>query len=465
MSTTGLYSDIVLPTASWYEKDDLNTTDMHPFIHPLSAAIDPVWETRTDWEIYKGIAIEFSNLVKKYNYFNKVEKDLILVPLLHDTESELGQALDVKDWKFNEIDMIPGKTMPDIKIIERFYHNIDSQFTSLGPLMEKLGNSCKGLKWDTKDEVEFIKECNGIVTKNDLAKNLAKINTAIDAAEVILLLAPETNGNVAFKSWKALEKITGLNHTHLVEEKKNEKIRFRDIIIQPKKIITSPIWSGIESEKVSYNSGYTNINEYIPWRTITGRQQLYQDHSWMIDFGENLCTYKPPIDTKTINKFIEKYKDNGNKKIILNFITPHQKWGIHSTYTDNLIMLTLSRGGPIIWISEIDAKKADILDNDWIEAYNSNGTIVARTVVSQRIPEGLSIMYHAQEKLTNIPLSEITKTRGGIHNSVTKILMKPTHMIGGYAQQSWGFNYYGTVGANRDEFIIMRKMSNIQWGN
>ena len=36
MSTTCLYSDIVLPTASWYEKNDLNTSDMHPFIHPLS---------------------------------------------------------------------------------------------------------------------------------------------------------------------------------------------------------------------------------------------------------------------------------------------------------------------------------------------------------------------------------------------------------------------------------------------
>jgi hypothetical protein len=37
MDTSALYSDIVLPTASWYEKDDLNTTDMHSFIHPLSA--------------------------------------------------------------------------------------------------------------------------------------------------------------------------------------------------------------------------------------------------------------------------------------------------------------------------------------------------------------------------------------------------------------------------------------------
>ena len=60
MNTTGLFSDIVLPTATWYEKNDLNTTDMHPFIHPLTAAIDPVWESRSDWNIFRGIAEAFS---------------------------------------------------------------------------------------------------------------------------------------------------------------------------------------------------------------------------------------------------------------------------------------------------------------------------------------------------------------------------------------------------------------------
>jgi nitrate reductase alpha subunit len=83
--------------------------------------------------------------------------------------------------------------------------------------------------------------------------------------------------------------------------------------------------------------------------------------------------------------------------------------------------------------------------------------------VSQRVPVGMSMMYHAQEKIINTPGSEITGGRGGIHNSVTRAVLKPTHMIGGYAQQSYGFNYYGTVGANRDEFIVVRKMNKIDW--
>jgi nitrate reductase alpha subunit len=62
-----------------------------------------------------------------------------------------------------------------------------------------------------------------------------------------------------------------------------------------------------------------------------------------------------------------------------------------------------------------------------------------------------------------MPGSETTGRRGGIHNSVTRTVLKPTHMIGGYAQQSYGFNYYGTIGTNRDEFVIIRKLSKVDW--
>ena len=248
----------------------------------------------------------------------------------------------------------------------------------------------------------------------------------------------------------------------VAEPKHDEKIRFRDIQAQPRKIISSPTWSGLEDEHVSYNAGYTNVHELIPWRTITGRQQFYQDHPWMQAFGEQFVSYRPPICTHTID-LVKGKKENGNKEIVLNWITPHQKWGIHSTYSDNLLMLTLSRGGPIIWLSELDAGEADIEDNDWVEVFNANGAITCRAVVSQRVKQGMVMMYHAQERIVNVPGSETTGTRGGHHNSVTRTVMKPTHMIGGYAQQSYGFNYYGTVGCNRDEFVVVRKMSKVDW--
>jgi nitrate reductase alpha subunit len=156
-------------------------------------------------------------------------------------------------------------------------------------------------------------------------------------------------------------------------------------------------------------------------------------------------------------------KPNGERELVLNWITPHQKWGIHSTYTDNLRMLTLSRGGPHVWVSEAEAKEAGLKDNDWVEVFNVNGTLTARVVVSQRVPRGMCLMYHAQEKIINVPGAETSGMRGGIHNSVTRTVLKPTHMIGGYAQQAYGFNYYGTVGSNRDEYVIVRKMKRVDW--
>ena len=94
---------------------------------------------------------------------------------------------------------------------------------------------------------------------------------------------------------------------------------------------------------------------------------------------------------------------------MLNFTTVHQKWGIHSTYYDNERMLSLSRGGPTIWLNDKDAKAAGIEDNDWVEFWNANGAMVARAILTSRMPEGLSILQHATETVSYTHL--ILKTR------------------------------------------------------
>ena len=458
MNTTCLYADVILPTATWYEKDDLNTSDMHPFIHPLTEAVQPLWQSKSDWEIYKGLAKKFSELAKDYL---GVRKDVVLTPLMHDSPQELGQPFDPKDWKLGECDPIPGKTMPAMTVVERDYGAIYDKFTTIGPLMETIGNGGKGMAWKTQHEMDFLRKLNGVELRG-VGKGQPKLDTAIDAAEMILTLAPETNGHVSKKAWESLGNYTGRDHTHLVAASEHTAIRFHDIVEQPRKIVSSPIWSGIESEEVCYSAGYTNVNELIPWRTITGRQQFYQDHQWMRAFGEAFAVYKPAVNFKTTDKLVNKHP-NGNKEITLNFLTPHQKWGIHSTYSENIRMLTLGRGGPHVWLSEADAKRAGIVDNDWVEVFNANGAITCRAVVSQRIPETMILMYHAQEKIVNTPGSEVTQKRGGIHNSVTRVVLKPTHMIGGYAHLAYSFNYYGTVGSNRDEWVVVRKMNKVDW--
>ena len=68
------------------------------------------------------------------------------------------------------------------------------------------------------------------------------------------------------------------------------------------------------------------MHELIPWRTITGRQQFYQDHLWMQAFGEQMISTARPSN-QPAPLVAQGQKTNGNKELVLNFLTPHQKWG------------------------------------------------------------------------------------------------------------------------------------------
>lgn len=461
MTTSCLHSDIVFPAATWYEKNDISSTDMHPFVHPFCQAVDPVWEARSDWELFKDLSAKFSELCSGYL---GVEKDMVMQAIQHDTPVEISEPLEVEDWKADGSMPEPGKNMANLIIVERNYPDTYKRFTTLGPLVSSKGVGTKGISWDAKQEFEYLKEMNFVEEEPGETNGLPQIRTDVQAAETILTLAPETNGEVAVKAWESMSQKTGRDHMHLAMKRAGEHIRYDDLVAQPRKVITSPCWSGIESEKVSYNAGYINVHELIPWRTLTGRQSFYQDHLWMREFGEALVTYKPPISTKAVNSLMSGM-DNKDEVLALNVITPHNKWTIHSMWSDNLLMLTLGRGGPVVWMSETDAQKINISDNDWVELFNDNGATMCRAVVSQRIPEGALILYHNQERIVNMPLSEKTGHRGGLHNSLARICPKPTHMIGGYAQLSYSFNYYGTIGANRDEVCIIRRVPVVRWGD
>jgi nitrate reductase alpha subunit len=247
MSTTCLYSDIVLPTATWYEKNDLNTSDMHPFIHPLSTAVDPAWQSRSDWEIYKGFAKKFSEVCVGHL---GVEKRTGADAHHARHARRTGPALRREDWKrVGECDLIPGKTAPQ-------HHGgrarLPQRVQALhrpGPVDGQGGQRRQGHRLEHADRGRQLGELNGLVTEEGVTKGMPKIESDIDATEVVLMLAPETNGHVAVKAWEALGKQTGLDHTHLALHREDEKIRFRDIQAQPRKIISSPTWSGMESEK------------------------------------------------------------------------------------------------------------------------------------------------------------------------------------------------------------------------
>ena len=181
----------------------------------------------------------------------------------------------------------------------------------------------------------------------------------------------------------------------------------------------------------------------------------------MRGLGEALPCYRPPLALAEIGEVTGARIPHGPNELTLNFLSVHSKWSIHSSYTDVHTMRVLSRGGGEVWINNEDAASVGIEDNEWVECYNANGVFVGRAVVTYRLPAGKCFIHHAQERVINIPMSNISGHRGGTHNSLTRALVKPTQMVGGYGQLSYSFNYYGPTGCQRDEIILVRKAGKV----
>lgn len=440
MTSTTLLSDVVLPAATWYEKHDLSSTDMHPFVHAFSPAIDPPWEARTDFETFHAIAQRLSELSKKHL---GTRKDLVSVPLQHDTPGETPRD--------------PYDTTPVFQVVERDYTAIADKLASVGPLADSLGFTVKNVTYRLEEQVAALARSNGVMSSGAGAGR-PSIATDQHLAEAILRFSGTSNGALAVQGFKTLEERVGKQLHDLAEGSEEKRISFADTQAAPVPVITSPEWSGSETGGRRYAPFTVNIERLKPFHTLTGRMHFYLDHDWMTDVGEALPTYRPPLDMQRL--FGEPaLGSDGQLQITVRYLTPHSKWSIHSEYQDNLFMLSLSRGGPTVWMSPQDAGAIDVHDNDWVEATNANGVLVARAIVSHRMPQGVVYVHHAQERTIDVPKSEATGRRGGIHNSVTRLLVKPTHLIGGYAQLSYTFNYLGPTGNQRDMVSTIRKRS------
>lgn len=459
MDSSALYSDIVLPAASWYEKADLNTTDLHSFIHPLGQAIAPVWESKTDWDIFKQIAKATSEVAKKY--FSEIQKDVVITPLAHDSPDEITQPT-IKDWYHGECEAIPGKTMHKISVVERDYTQIYEKFITLGESIREKGLGAHGNHYSCKEEYDEMRTSNHFQQREFQGKILPSIQEDEWAANAVLHLSTVTNGKLSNKAYDYMEKKTGLILSDISAGSKDVKILYADLLAKPHRYNTSPIWSGLMNDGRAYAAFTYNVERLVPWRTLTGRQHFYLDQELYIAYGEHLPTYKPAPSAEVYGDLRETWK-RGNAKA-LNYLTPHGKWHIHSTYMENLRMLTLGRGIEPCWLSEIDAEELGIKDNDWVEVHNDHGVYVTRACVSSRIPPGVCIVYHVPERTVGIPKSQLRgNKRGGGHNSVTRIHLKPNFLNGGYGQFSYHFNYWGPVAPQRDTHVVVMKMEKLVW--
>lgn len=461
MDTSALYSDIVLPAATWYEKDDLNTTDMHSFINPMQAAVPPSWESRSDWDIFTALAKKVSSLSGRH--LPATAEDIVMQPLVHDSPDELAQP-KVVDWRAGEADPIPGVTMPRFTVVQRDYAHLYEHMTSLGPGVRTNGVAAHGLRVQVEDFYDELArrypDERSRAGEGPLRPSLVRPR---EVCEAILALDPASNGELAHRALLAEEAKTGRELVHLGAGQRDVRITFADLIAQPRRVLTTPTWSGLIGKGRAYSPFTLNVEHLVPWRTLTGRQHFYLDHEQYLAWGEHLPVYKPRPDHAMLSETEQSMVEAQHGRL-MNYITPHGKWSIHSTYSDNERMMTLSRGGYTIWLNVKDAADLGIADNDWVELFNDNGVYIQRCTTSARIPRGTVFVYHATERTVGVPLSKRRGARAGMNNSLTRARLKPVLMSGGYAQFTYAFNYWGPTGVNRDTFVYVRRIDRAELG-
>lgn len=458
MDSSANYADIVLPTAHWYEKYDLTCTDLHSFFHPFTPAHDPPWEARHDWEVFKAVAAKVSELAKRY--LPEPLEDLVMTPMITDSTDELAQPMgELRDWKTGEVEPIPGKTFPKVHTITRDYTRILDRYTTFGPrVCQPEGYGAKGIRGDLSHVYEELKASYLVGEKN----GRPSLEDARQVAEVILRISPESDGEVSHMLFRNLERRCGVPLAHLVEGDREIHHHFPDLQSQPRRSLTSPHWSAVESPGRTYCPWTLNIETLKPFHTLTGRQEIYFDHRGYRELGESLPTYKPPVDMVKIGDC--RPEENGSRAKVFRFLTPHGKWQIHSMFWDTWQMLNLFRGGQVVWLNQEDAREIGVADNDWVEIWNENGIAAVRAVVSGTMPRGSAIMYHSSERHINVPFSPLARERGasdlrgGNNNAPTRIMMNPATMIGGYANWTYFLNYWGTSPSERDCAVLIRKM-------
>ena len=293
MTSTTMFSDVVLPAATWYEKHDLTTTDMHPFVHSFNPAIAPPWQTRTDFDAFTTIAQSFSRLAEKHL---GVRKDVVAVPLLHDTPDEMANPHGrVRDWKAGDCEPIPGKTMPKLVVVERDYGAVAEKMAALGPLLDTLGATTKGVTFQVDKEIDYLRHKNGAV-RGGVGRR-----PAVDRPR-----RPGLRGDPrAVRHHQRPPRRPGLpdpGEAHRPAPGRPgrrargqaDHLRRHPGPAGPGDHLTGVVRLGAGGRR--YSPFTINVERLKPWHTLTGRQHFFLDHDWMAELGEGLPVFRPPLN-------------------------------------------------------------------------------------------------------------------------------------------------------------------------
>lgn len=403
VTSTGLFADIILPAATWYEKFDLQTTPMHPYLQAQRPVIPPLYEAKPDYEVFKLIADSLQQNARK--------------------------LVKAGVWS--------GKWEDKEKKEVRDFTKIYNAFIANG-------------KMDTPEKAaKFILKNSPMIFPNPEDYKAKKSNYAPEVRRLIdnKLLAGDISGYldgiIALIKEGPLPFPAAQYRRPIVPFKENVEEMFP--------------WPGggkLSKEKIKITPDFAipklHVKKFLGMispKTLTGRQQFYIDHSYFLDLKNELPLYKPPEYDLLPDK---------KTRAPLKFNSAHGRWGTHSTFRDMDVLLRLQRGEVMIMISPKEAASRGIRDGDVVEVFNEFGRMVCKVKVSPTIKAG-------EVRVENG--GELFNSREGWFNGITPIRPKPTQSVkypeekgAPFYHLKYGWNFWGVTGNECDTSVEVRKI-------
>ena len=300
MTSNALFSDVVLPAATWYEKYDLSSTDLHPFVHTFNQAVPPPWEAKSDWDAF---ALHRRALLRAgRDAPRRPPRPRRRAAAARHAGRDRPAAGRGARLARRGVRAGPGQ---DDAEADRRRARLPARGreagAALGPLVEELGTAVKGASWVADEEVARAARAptaRSAAASPTGARRCARVE---HACEAILALSGTTNGRLAVEGFRSLERTHGRRAGRPRRPARGRPDHAsHDAQVQPRTVITSPEWSGIEAHGRRYAPFTTNVEREKPWHTLSGRQHFYLDHAWMLELGEGLPVFRPPLHHRAI---------------------------------------------------------------------------------------------------------------------------------------------------------------------
>ena len=203
-----------------------------------------------------------------------VRTDVVAAPLLHDTPDELAQPLGRVRGGRASASRSRADDACKLVAVERDYGAVYEKWAALGPLVERLGVGVKGVAWTPEPEVADLRERNGAVAGGP-GRRAAPARPRPGHVRG----DPRPVGRHQRPPRAGLPRHGGAHRRALGRHRRGARRRADHLRRRAGAAAQGAGvagWSGTEARERRYSPFTINVERGVPWRTLTGRQQLYR---------------------------------------------------------------------------------------------------------------------------------------------------------------------------------------------